>query len=316
MNNTLLNNELEQLYQSQLDTFALAKQNFANLRNTDCRTLEFDGFNLTIQHNPDRLISTAAKTDARTLRERKCFLCPAHRPEEQKGLPYGDRYDICINPYPIFERHFTVPDRSHCDQRIAGRLPDMLGLAKNFEEYAVFYNGPLCGASVPDHFHFQMAPRRGMPMEQEVNQENKIAVIAEGLGFSITTIENYLRKILILKSDCPEILLREFQATVEVLGNVQPSELEPMFNLFAWYEHGVWTLILFPRKQLRPWQFFAEGKDQLLFSPGCVDMAGLIIAPRKEDFERYSKELLTDLFCQVTLEDQAWSKVKYDLSRR
>ena len=151
--------DLLQLYNGQLQEFELAKKNYTDLQQAVYRDIPFDLFRLRIQYNPARMISTNARIDVRTLQNRKCFLCREHMPEAQKGIRYNDRYSIFINPYPIFERHFTVPSRHHEPQCIGGRFEDLLDLTFDFQGYTLFYNGPTCGASAPDHFHFQMCPR-------------------------------------------------------------------------------------------------------------------------------------------------------------
>ncbi len=297
---------LFQLYLSQLESFELARKNYDNLKKVIYRTISFDGFDIRIQYNPDRMISTAAKTDAQALKERKCFLCPENMPEKQTGLDYSDKYRIYVNPYPIFERHFTIPAATHSEQLIAGRFGDMLSIAEDFQDYTVFYNGPESGASAPDHFHFQMVPKGMLLLEQEVCNTSITEIISQRETFSLLAIQKHLRKAVIIQSDNRKALSGIFERIVQVIGEIQPFESEPMINLFVWLNDHIWTVCVIPRKQLRPWQFFAEEEEKILFSPGCVDMAGVIIAPRKEDFEKYNRKLLTDLIGQVVLPDETW----------
>lgn len=305
-----MKNKLEPLYTSQLDTFELAHDNYSRLKNVIYRTIPFDGFDIRIQFNPDRMISTTAKIDTATLKERKCFLCPENLPIQQKAFPYNREYNIFINPYPIFNKHFTVPTTSHTPQKIDGRFTDMLDLAFDFPDYTLFYNGPQCGASAPDHFHFQMAPRRVMPIEKDVENEELKQILVQQDFYSIATLNNYLRKIIILKTSDRQILSRLFRQITSLIGQRTPFTQEPMLNLLAWFDNCQWTICILPRKQGRPWQFFAEGEDHILFSPGCVDMAGLIIAPREKDFEKYNATLLAGLFEQVTITNDAWENIK------
>lgn len=301
-----MQNKLEQLYREQIETFELARKNYQNLKNVVYRTITFDGFDIKIQFNSDRILSTNAKIDSATLQARKCFLCPENMPAEQKGVPYGDKYHIFVNPYPIFDRHFTVPANDHAPQLIDGRFDDMLNLSADLEGYTLFYNGPQCGASAPDHFHFQIAPRNIMPIEKDVENPNIISIREQKEHYTIATMDHYLRKALIIKSTDKNQVYKLFHRIRRAIGELIPYEQEPRFNLLAWFADHQWTVCIMPRKLLRPWQFFAEGADKILFSPGCVDMAGLVISPRKEDFEHYDKPLLTDLFSQVTLTDESW----------
>ncbi|MEG0796892.1 MAG: DUF4922 domain-containing protein [Odoribacter sp.] len=301
--------DLTQLYEQQVRDFELARINYEHLKNVVYRTIHFPDFNIRLQYNPARMISTNAKIDATTLLNRKCFLCPEQMPKEQKGIAYGDRYHIFINPYPIFDKHFTVPASDHTPQLICGRFEDLLSLTFDFPEYTTFYNGPSCGASAPDHFHFQMVPRHRMPLEEDIDKVSLREYILQKENYSLSTLNRYRRNILLLQGTDRQLLSRLYTRIQKIVGEEIPYEEEPMMNLLAWFEKNQWTICIFPRKTRRPWQFYAEGKEQVLFSPGCVDMAGLIIAPRREDFDRYSEELLTDLFRQVCAEKEDWDRI-------
>lgn len=296
-----MNNELKQLYQQQLRDFPLAKENYAALRQVQYRDISPGEYTLRIQYNPARILSTNAKIDKATLQQRKCFLCAEHRPAEQKGIAYGGRYHICVNPYPIFKEHYTVPDDRHVPQLITrDRFEDLLSLAFDFREYTAFYNGPACGASAPDHFHFQLAPRYSMPLEKDTENARLRQMLLRKEYYSVSTLRSYLREVLIVQASDLQLLSDIFLGLQESIGKLVAYTQEPMMNVICWFDNCQWTVCIFPRKQLRPRQFFAEGEEKTLFSPGCVDMAGLIIAPRKEDFDKYSLPLLTDLFRQVT----------------
>lgn len=308
-----IQDQLDELFRQQMTSFELAGKNFTNLQHVIYRNISFDRFNINIQFNPDRILSTNAKIDKATLQNRKCFLCPDYMPADQKGLFYTDRYHIYVNPYPIFNRHFTVPATTHCPQLIEHRFGDMLDLAYDLPSYTLFYNGPQCGASAPDHFHFQIAPRQVMPIESDSENESIVRTLIRKDYYSVSTIDNYLRKIIILKASDRQFLIQLFTGITDLIGELAPYEQEPSQNILAWFDNCQWTVCLLPRKLLRPWQFFAEGAEKILFSPGCVDMGGLIIAPRKEDFERYDHTLLTDLFGQVTITDETWNELEKSL---
>ena len=301
--------QLEELYRTQLATFELARENYANLQHVTYRTIPIRNFELHLQYNPARIRSTNAKIDAASLQKRPCFFCPENIPQGQEGISYDGCYNLLVNPYPIFDKHFTVPTIHHTPPRIAGRLRDMLNLAFDLPQYTLFYNGPQCGASAPDHFHFQIAPRQTMPTEKDVENEHLQETLQHKDYYHIGTLKNYLRKILILRSSDQELLLSVFEKINQILQHHIPSDPEPMYNLLAWFDNCQWTLCIFPRKLLRPHQFFAEGEEKVLFSPGSVDMAGLIITPRQEDFDKYSETLLTDLFAQVTVDDEVWQTI-------
>lgn len=309
------NEDLQQLHDSQMRQFELARKNFDGLRQVVYKEISFGIFSLRLQYNPARMLSTNAKIDRQTLQSRPCFLCPDHLPVGQQGLDYGGQYHVFVNPYPIFDRHFTVPANAHVPQLIAPHWGTLLRLASDFPGYTVFYNGPECGASAPDHFHFQMVPRHLMPLEEDVRREELRRVVNRQPGYTVSVLENYLREVIVIQAAEKPLLSEVFVAVRHAIGENMAFQDEPMMNILAWYEEGQWTLCVFPRKLRRPWQFFAEGEEKILFSPGCVDMAGVIIAPRKEDFDRYSGPLLTDLFGQVTVTPECRQVLIQELSK-
>lgn len=295
------NEDLQQLHDSQMQVFELARQNFKGLQQIIYRDIPFGTFSIRLQYNPARMLSTNARIDPDTLKSRPCFLCKEHLPTNQQGIAYGNHYHLFVNPYPIFNRHFTVPANEHAPQLIGIHFEDLLNLAFDFPDYTTFYNGPECGASAPDHFHFQMVPRYLMPLEKDVHSALLRKTINQQDYYSISVLENYIREVIVIQASDLLLLSDLFTSVQNLIGKIIPFQDEPMMNLLAWFENCQWTLCIFPRKLRRPKQFFAEGEEKILFSPGCVDMAGVIIAPRKEDFDRYSASLLTDLFGQVTI---------------
>ncbi len=303
------NEALIKLYDSQLKEFDLAAQNYTSLQHVVYRIISFGPFDITLQYNPARITSTNAKIDPDSLQQRKCFLCRENMPVSQQGIPYGDRYHIYLNPYPIFPKHFVVSSDTHIPQLIGKRFEDLLDLASAFPEWTAFYNGPACGASAPDHFHFQLIPRHVLPIEKDTYQNTIRKTVIHDAQYSVSCLESYLRRVLILESSSPSLLIRLFEHIRTIIGDVIPYEAEPMLNIVVWNEIHCWKVCLFPRRALRPWQFYAEGDGKILFSPGCVDMGGVIVSPRETDFDRYSVELLTDLFAQVTPEDDSWNRI-------
>ena len=164
----------------QLSTWPLAEGNFKALESVHVREVEVNGLTIKLQFNPARMISSAAKLSKEDIAKRKCFLCEENRPAVQNSIPFtapgGHEYHILVNPYPIFPDHLVVAKAAHKDQCIAGRFGDMLALAREFEGYTLFYNGPKCGASAPDHHHFQVAPRGLMPLEVQVDSAFQQAI--------------------------------------------------------------------------------------------------------------------------------------------
>ncbi|MDR1756928.1 MAG: DUF4922 domain-containing protein [Culturomica sp.] len=303
--------DIERLFREQLQTFPLAARHYRGVSAVAYKTVTFPGGRFVLQFNPERIRSTAAPTDPAIIAARPCFLCPANLPEGQRGIVYSPEYRIYVNPYPIFERHFTVPTATHQPQRIAGRFGDMLDIAAKYPACTVFYNGPNSGASAPDHFHFQLAPGGVLPVEEEADRMQTLADDRHG---RIGTLPDYLRKVLFLHSGEKTWLVSLFDSLLETLGRFIPSDPEPMLNLIVWRRNGYWTAAVFPRKQLRPRQFYAEGAEQILFSPGSVDFGGLLVTPRREDFERLDLALLSELFAQLTVGDQEWEGLCSEMS--
>ena len=292
------NSHLKTFLAEQIAVWKEAGENYRKLEKTVTADVCFGNFTVRIQHNPGRIVSTGAKTDAASISERKCFLCSCNRPSEQQCIAMKP-YSICVNPFPIFKEHFTVASDTHTRQHLGNRLSDMLRLSYKFPDYSIFYNGPHSGASAPDHFHFQMAPRRTMPLEQDA--EN-VLILKTVLGGEVFSLINYLRRVLLFKSGNPDRIVQLFSKAAAAAG-CRPGETEPRMNLIAWYESGIYTLAFIPRTEHRPEEFFLTGPERIMFSPGAVDMAGLIIAPRKEDFETYLRPgILERLFRQVSPE--------------
>jgi len=316
---------LESFFNKQLARWETARHHYERLQFVHYRTLAERNYSIQLQCNPDRILSATAKIDAASLQQRACFLCQAHLPAEQMSLDYNATFDIRVNPFPIFDRHFTVPAKAHVPQLINGHFKDMLSLAKDFPDYTVFYNGPRSGASAPDHLHFQLVPRHAMPLEQDVKNHTKETIrpaflwdpaspsMASPNTLTIETLPDYLRRNLILRTQDATLAHNAFEQILACIGQVTENEPEPMINLFVWYEIDTWTIVLFPRRQHRPRQYFATGEEQILFSPGCVDFAGLLILPREEDFNRLDRELLADLFGQLTLNEAQWKNLIFKL---
>lgn len=238
-----------------------------------------DEFRVNLQYNPARMISTGARIDPKTIEKRPCFLCAGNRPSQQQGIPFLERYLILCNPYPVVENHLTIPLKTHVPQRIRRKVADMLSLAEQLSDYVVFYNGPHSGASAPDHFHLQA----GL----------KSPVLLQG--------DHALRSCMMIESTDKEEVEELFEDVYQYLHHLQPEEEEPMMNVIVFTEQNRYKLHLFPRKAHRPRQYFEEGNKQLMISPGALDMAGLIITVREEDFNKITPHDIEDIYAQVSL---------------
>ena len=286
MNN--LNNQVKSLFDEQVANWELARRNFAGLKTVQTKTFNFDDFDIKVQFNPARIVSSGAKVDAKTIAERKCFLCSEHLPTEQKGIEAGN-YTILVNPFPIFPEHFTIPHTEHIRQQIKPFFGDMLELAKAMDDYVIFYNGPKCGASAPDHMHFQAGTRDFLPLISDYKRlkATHTDVLVEDDKYTVFCMKNYLRTVYCIESGNAKESKLVFNS---LYTNLQQSNTEePMMNVVCTFEDGIWYTFVLPRKEFRPWQFTAEGDQQLMVSPATVEMCGIFITPIEQHFEKNNK---------------------------
>ena len=304
-----ISQQARQLIMDQQKDWELARKNYAGLKNVKVRTLPFDGFDMLVQFNPERIRSSAAKVDTKSIKERPCFLCRHNLPKKQVGLPVLDNYLILVNPFPIFPEHLTIPHLNHIDQCIEDKFAEMLEIAKALEDFTVFYNGPKCGASAPDHFHFQAGIKRFMPIERDYKKGSFFYEVKTKNGIDVIRWSEYLRTILTISGKNKNLLCAQFDLLFRELKKLQPGELEPMLNILTSWEAGRWTIHVFPRQLHRPWQYFEEGEKQIILSPASVDMGGVLITPREEDFNKISMKDAQDIFQQVCLDEMKFEQV-------
>lgn len=309
-----ISEQARQLIKDQQNEWELAKKNYAGLKKVKTRKLAFDGFDMIVQFNPERIRSSAAKVDAKSIKARPCFLCKENLPEEQRSIQVLEKYMLLVNPFPIFPQHLTIPHQEHIDQLIESKFADMLHLARALEDFTVFYNGPKCGASAPDHFHFQAGIKRFMPIEYDFRKGLFFHNSRNLGGLEIIRWSEYLRTILTFSGrDIGQITEAILKIYTE-LKKLQPDEDEPLLNILASFAGSRWTVHLFPRKLHRPWQYFEEGEKQILLSPASVDMGGVLITPREEDFNKISMGDAQDIFEQVCLEEDVFSEIVNELN--
>lgn len=296
--------KVRDLFDSQLKEWSLARDNYRQLDNVRVRKISFGGYDIAVQFNPGRITSSAAKVDARSIEARPCFLCAKNRPPEQDGVSFGNDYQILINPFPIFRRHLTIVCERHSSQRISGSFQDMLNLAKSLPEFVVFYNGPQCGASAPDHMHFQAGNRGFLPVEQDISNPRLCKKAASAGTVELWLWEGYGRGMMTLKGAESEAIASVFERIYERFALTQPERPEPMLNILAYYGSGTWTVHTIPRKVHRPACYFAEGNEKILLSPASVDIGGVFITPREEDFNKITAADITGIFSEVCMGEQ------------
>lgn len=302
---------IEAFLESQLSSWPLAENNYRSLQLVEEKVFQYDGFQIKAQFNPERIKSSAAKVDKQSIAERKCFLCNENRPSEQQAIAFGEQFLILINPYPIFNTHLTVSFNVHTDQRFLPHIKSMLLLAKALEGFTVFYNGPQAGASAPDHLHFQAGETGFMLVDSEYDVLKKYSgkKLLSGQKTGIWYFNDYLRKMISVETSSLEEGMAVLEAFFTSFERVQPSNIEPMMNVLCSWSRGQWTIHLFPRKAHRPTQYFEKGDRQLLISPGAVDLGGVFIIPRREDFDKIRKEDIADILKQITLDEEPFEEL-------
>jgi len=296
--------DLADLFAKQKEEWPFLKEKFDHLQNVETRDIEFGGFSIKLQFNPDRIHSTSADIDRHLIQPKECFLCETNRPKEQRGILYGKQFELLCNPYPILPDHFTVVKRKHTSQSLVLHLKEFLNITADLgEKYTLFYNGPRCGASAPGHMHFQAITKNVLPVEKDFDMLRPDFVKSRFSNekISINLSSNYMRYFIAIESSSIKEVVLFFKSLHVILKKLTQPGQEPLMNVLANFEDGNWRLIIFPRAKHRPSHYFAAGEKQIVVSPAAVDLGGIMITPRKEDFEKITKETLTEIFRQVTL---------------
>lgn len=307
------------LLEQQKGAWDLLRKGYDTLQTVRTKAFEFDGFKIKVQFNPGRITSTVAKVDATSIRERKCFLCAENLPPGQRGILYNAGYFVLCNPYPIFPEHFTISFLQHTPQRILDSFGTLLDLTRELaDRYTVFYNGPKCGASAPDHLHFQAGNRSFVPIDSEydaVKKEHAVPLF-ESSSFRAYSVEKYLRHFIALESADAGPLESAFAALHEVLQNGAPAGEEPMLNILGFYTRDEWRIIVFPRARHRPSFYFKEGEEKLLISPAAVELGGVCTTPREQDFEKVTREDIVQMFKEVCVPPEQFAAIQARLAPR
>ena len=302
---------ISRFFNRQLEMWEDARHRFRDLKHVEVRQLSDQ---LKVQFNPARIVSTGAKIDKHTLGERPCFLCERNRPKEQMTKQIDDHFQLLVNPFPILPVHFTIPATKHQPQSIYRHYGEMHRLLSLHSELMVFYNGPKCGASAPDHLHFQAGTSGVLPLQTNwqrlsrsltdvisLNDEEKISVLSDFLVPAFVIISK--------SEDSDEELFHRLYRSMPMRGD----ESEPMMNIIAWRKGDEFISVVIPREKHRPDAYFAEGEAQMMVSPGALDMAGLIITPREEDFSKINLDKATALLCECGISAEKMESVVSNL---
>ena len=282
---------ISRFFNRQMEKWADARHRFRDLKHVETHQLSDQ---LKVQWNPARIVSTGAKIDKKTLGDRPCFLCDKNRPKEQISKQIDERFLLLVNPFPILPVHFTIPARKHQPQSIYKNYGEMHRFLSLHSELMVFYNGPKCGASAPDHLHFQAGTSGILPLQANWQRlsRNLTDIISLNDDEKIALIHDFVVPafVIISKSeDSDEALFQRLYKSMPVRGD----ETEPMMNIIAWRKGDEYISVVIPREKHRPEAYFAEGDAQMMVSPGALDMSGLIITPREEDFRKLTEESAT-----------------------
>ena len=287
---------ISRFFNRQMEKWADARHRFRDLKHVETHQLSDQ---LKVQWNPARIVSTGAKIDKKTLGDRPCFLCDKNRPKEQISKQIDERFLLLVNPFPILPVHFTIPARKHQPQSIYKNYGEMHRFLSLHSELMVFYNGPKCGASAPDHLHFQAGTSGILPLQANWQRlsRNLTDIISLNDDEKIALIHDFVVPafVIISKSeDSDEALFQRLYKSMPVRGD----ETEPMMNIIAWRKGDEYISVVIPREKHRPEAYFAEGDAQMMVSPGALDMSGLIITPREEDFRKLTEESATAILLE------------------
>src|SRR5499433_392671 len=292
---------VEGLAEQQLATWPMLRDAVAGLARVEYKELSVRGSEVLAQFNPQRIGSTAAKVDAAAIKQRPCFLCAENLPPEERGVAFGEDFVALYNPFPVLPRHLVITSRRHIPQTIEGNFGTLLDLALDLGgEFFVVYNGAACGASAPDHLHFQACERERLPIIREIETwERRLS--SNDSGIETFTLKDYRLNALVARGNDRGVLLKWFDRALRLLAEITKAESEPMINLVATRDGDRWTLIVFPRSKHRPDRYFAEGDAKLTVSPAAIDLSGVLVVPQPDHFARITSRDAEEIYAEVTL---------------
>jgi hypothetical protein len=295
---------LSRLLENQKRDWPVMAEGFASLAYAQLREVQCRSYSAWLQFNPKRIVSTGAKVDAESINQRRCFLCVENLAAEQHGVLYQNDFLILCNPMPIFPAHFTISHVRHLPQIIAPFLDKLLQLARDLSpDFILFYNGAQCGASAPDHFHFQAAPAGKIPIEQDAGQASRRELIKEIEGVAVILLQDLGRTVFVFEGSRAANIMNVLRRQLNKMQTVLNIAEEPKVNIICAYQAPNWRVILFPRRQHRPEIFFREGEDKVLISPASVDMGGLIVTPVKKDFNTVDANMIEAIYREVSWDE-------------
>ena len=316
---------LQRFFNRQIEKWDDARQRYRELRNVETRELPEDNFTMQVQWNPARIVSTGAKIDRKSIADRPCFLCEENRPQEQIKKQLENGLELLVNPYPILPTHYTIPSNTHQPQRIEKLYGEIHRLLQEFPEVMVFYNGPLCGASAPDHAHLQAGTNGILPLQ---TAWQRLSRNLTPLNPHPSTLNDDEGIFIINDYPCPALLIRSrseetdnmlfkqlYKALVANDANKPNKSAEPMMNIVGWRTGEYFNNVVFPRRKHRPACYTAQGNSQYIISPGALDMAGLMITPREEDFRRITPKEAFAILREVAVTEEELQRIVNQLKQ-
>lgn len=296
----MTNDDIASFIEAQLQDWPLAKKNYDALMEVKRREAVIGNFPIGIQWNPARIVSTGADISRTEIERRPCFLCRDNRPKEQHICNILPGWELLVNPYPILPVHLTIVSTQHRPQE---RVPeDIVSLAELLPGMAVFFNGAKAGASAPDHLHLQAVLKDELPLLRLAEKEHPSCKpgICTSEDFKVKPPYLVFSGVVAPGQDGLKALLAGLRlGGLSSDGRLTDPEL---VNSFFWIDgDGLLRFVVVPRKAHRPACYYAAGDERRMISPGCIDMAGLIIAPRKEDYDRLTSEEISKIFNDVAI---------------
>lgn len=273
-----------------------------SLRNVNIRDIKCSGFSIRLMYNPGRSINTLAAVTPDAISERACFLCANDLPAEQKAIMYGDDFLILVNPRPILPFHLTIAHRTHRPQSIYGSIVDFLRIAQDIgPDFVMLYNGPRCGASAPDHLHFQAVPSGEMPIEKELLLREQFSVLRQTDHSTLSSGRGLGREIIVIEGGNSGAVCGAFMEFADTLRTETGQNDEPMMNIIGHYINNNFSLAVFPRRQHRPASFFRKDAQKITVSPAVMEMGGIIVTPSEADFYRLDAQTIESIYREVSL---------------
>lgn len=304
---------LKPFFEDQLAVWDTAWKNYTALSLAREKTITLEKYVTKIQLNPARITSATAKIDPISIQQRPCFLCQSNRPKEQWAIPILGHYSVLVNPFPIFDRHLTIADNDHTPQCIENRIEDMLNLAEMLNDYVVFYNGPQAGASAPDHMHFQAGNKGFLPLEKMWRQIPS-DMLRTYRKATLRSLDTGSHDAFVIESEDISSASVMFHFLLNKMKEESNMD-EPLMNILVWREYHKWIVCIFPRVKHRPTQYLAENKKGVLVSPGAVEMGGVFVLSREEDFKQITITDIIHIYWEVCISPKFFIKLKRSLCR-